>query len=288
MVVYASRFLRLAEPPMDGPDVLEVQKRLKELGYKVNPTGIYDVPTDAAVREFQTNTGLMVDGIVGPDTWNMLTTNFPMPMTRIKVGEKQQPNKVYRIAIDVIQTVLTLRLGNDIVATFPVAVGKPQTPTPLGDWKIVFKSMNPGGAFGARWMRLSVPFGGYGIHGTNNPPSIGTAASHGCVRMFNEDVIKLYDLVPVGTIVKIFGSANLGRLLTVGVAPGYDVTVLQQSLAILGYYPYDIDSYYGPQTEAAVKKFQQDNGLAPDGIVGPQTYELLQERLDIASGNQEP
>lgn len=287
-MVYATRFLRLTEPLMDGPDVLEVQKRLKDLGYKINPTGIYDVATEAAVREFQTNTGLLVDGIVGPDTWNNLTTYFQMPMTRVKVGEKQQPNKTYRIAIDVIQKILTLRLGNDVVATFPVAVGKPQTPTPLGDWKIVFKALNPGGPFGARWMRLSIPFGGYGIHGTNNPPSIGTAASHGCVRMFNEDVIKLYDLVPVGTPVKIYGSANLGRLLSVGVEPGYDITVLQQSLAILGYYPYDIDGFYGPQTEAAVKKFQQDNGLTPDGMVGPQTYELIQQRLDMASGNQEP
>lgn len=287
-MVYASRFLRLAEPPMDGPDVLEVQKRLKELGYKINPTGIFDAATDTVVREFQTNTGLMVDGIVGPDTWNMLITSFQMPMTRVKVGDKQQPNKTYRIAIDVIQKILTLRLGNDIVATFPVAVGKPQTPTPLGDWKIVYKAMNPGGAFGARWMRLSIPFGGYGIHGTNNPPSIGTAASHGCIRMFNEDVIKLYDLVPIGTSVKIYGSANLGRLLSAGIEPGYDITVLQQSLAILGYYPYDIDGYFGPQTEVAVKKFQQDNGLSPDGIVGPQTYELLQQKLDIATGNEEP
>ncbi|MGE5380707.1 MAG: peptidoglycan-binding protein, partial [Methylocystaceae bacterium] len=37
-----------------------------------------------------------------------------------------------------------------------------------------------------------------------------------------------------------------------------------------------------------VKKFQQDNGLTPDGIVGPQTYEVLQQRMDMTTGNQEP
>lgn len=273
---------------MEGPDVLEVQKRLKDLGYKINPTGIYDAATAGVVREFQSSNGLLVDGVVGPDTWTQLAGGFQMPAARVRVGERQQPPKTYSIAIDVIQKILTLRLGGDIVATFPVAVGKPETPTPLGNWKIVLKSMNPGGPFGVRWMRLSIPFGGYGIHGTNNPPSIGTAASHGCIRMYNEDVIKLYDLVPVGTSVKIFGNANLGRILKVGVAPGYDVTVLQQNLAILGYFPYDVDSYYGPQTEAAVKKFQQDNGLTPDGIVGPQTYEVLQQRMDMTTGNQEP
>jgi len=286
-VVYASRFLRVADPLMEGPDVLEVQKRLKDLGYKITPSGVYDPATEAVVREFQNDYGIMVDGVVGPDTWNQLTTSFQMPQARIKVGEKQQ-NRIYRISVDVVQKILTLTLGNDVVATFPVAVGKPQTPTPLGDWKIVLKTVNPGGPFGARWMRLSITFGGYGIHGTNNPASIGKAASHGCIRMFNEDVIKLYDLVPVGTPVKVFGRVDLGRLLKTGVEPGYDVSVVQQNLAILGYYRFDVDSFYGEQTQEAVRRFQQDIGLSPDGIVGPQTYEKLQQRVDIAAGNEEP
>lgn len=54
-------------------------------------------------------------------------------------------------------------------------------------------------------MRLSVPNGGYGIHGTNNPGSVGRAVSHGCVRMHNEDVIQVYQTVPLGTLVTITG-----------------------------------------------------------------------------------
>ena len=45
---------------------------------------------------------------------------------------------------------------------------------------------------------------GYLIHGTNSELSIGEAVSHGCVRMFNEDVARLYALVPIGTPIYIF------------------------------------------------------------------------------------
>ena len=61
--------------------------------------------------------------------------------------------------------------------------------------------MNPGGPYGTRWMGLSAR--GYGIHGTNNPSSIGTKASNGCIQMFNDDVNELYSQVPIGTTVII-------------------------------------------------------------------------------------
>lgn len=61
--------------------------------------------------------------------------------------------------------------------------------------------MNPGGPFSARWMGLNRK--GYGIHGTNNPSSIGNAVSHGCIRMYNKNVVELFNLVGVGTVVRI-------------------------------------------------------------------------------------
>ncbi len=89
-----------------------------------------------------------------------------------------------------------------LVKTYPVAIGKPSTPTPLGAFTIVNKQLNPGGPFGTRWMGLSQPH--YGIHGTNNPSSIGTAASNGCIRMFNSDVEELFSMTGVGTEVRIY------------------------------------------------------------------------------------
>ncbi len=89
---------------------------------------------------------------------------------------------------------------------FPVAVGKPSTPTPTGNYSVISKIVNPGGILGTRWMGLSIPNGSYGIHGTSKPSSIGTYASHGCIRMYNHDVEKIFPLVSIGTPVIISGS----------------------------------------------------------------------------------
>ncbi|MNG23774.1 putative L,D-transpeptidase YkuD [compost metagenome] len=75
------------------------------------------------------------------------------------------------------------------------------TKTPKGEFRIINKQANPGGPFGVLWMGLSKPH--YGIHGTNDPSSIGREVSHGCIRMYNEDVLQLSDLVPLGTKVTI-------------------------------------------------------------------------------------
>jgi lipoprotein-anchoring transpeptidase ErfK/SrfK len=69
--------------------------------------------------------------------------------------------------------------------------------------KIVNRAIKPGGPFGARWLGLNAPNGDYGIHGTNNPSSIGKNISNGCIRMYNNAVIELSNLVTTGTQVNI-------------------------------------------------------------------------------------
>jgi lipoprotein-anchoring transpeptidase ErfK/SrfK len=96
---------------------------------------------------------------------------------------------------------LTLYENNYLLRQFPVAVGKAATPTPHGQFNIANKAMHPGGVFGSRWLGLSAPQ--YGIHGTNNPSSIGQSISKGCIRMHNSDVEQLYNLIDVGTPVYI-------------------------------------------------------------------------------------
>ena len=88
-----------------------------------------------------------------------------------------------------------------LIKEYPIAIGKPSTPTPQGVFTIINKQLDPGGPYGTRWLGLSKK--GYGIHGTNAPESIGTAASNGCIRMFNSDVEDLFDITNTGTVVRI-------------------------------------------------------------------------------------
>jgi lipoprotein-anchoring transpeptidase ErfK/SrfK len=107
---------------------------------------------------------------------------------------------------------------------FPVAVGMPAYPTPLGSFTIVNKRRNPwwyppdepwaagaspippgpGNPLGTRWMGLSRP--GVGIHGTYNSGSVGTSASHGCIRMHIASAEWLFERVRIGTPVWIVSS----------------------------------------------------------------------------------
>jgi len=86
--------------------------------------------------------------------------------------------------------------GKKLLKTYPIATGKILFPTPQGTYNIINKQPNPGGPFGVLWMGLSKPH--YGIHGTNNPASIGKNVSHGCIRMYNQDILELSSLVPIG------------------------------------------------------------------------------------------
>ncbi len=88
-----------------------------------------------------------------------------------------------------------------LLKTYPIAVGKMLTPTPTGEYTIINKQPDPGGPYGTMWMGLSRPH--YGIHGTNDPSSIGKNVSKGCIRMYNKDVNELATLVPIGTNVWI-------------------------------------------------------------------------------------
>lgn len=105
--------------------------------------------------------------------------------------------------IDVSTSQHQLKLFDDnvLIKTYPIAVGRILTPTPTGSYTIINKQKNPGGPFGDFWMGLSQPH--YGIHGTNQPSSIGKDVSHGCIRMFNQDVLDLSSRVSVGTKVTI-------------------------------------------------------------------------------------
>jgi len=96
-----------------------------------------------------------------------------------------------------------------LVKTYPVALGRVGMTTPSRVWRIGIKyHTSPGSVYGPRKMRLfkrvspsGYAFTAYGIHGTNQEWVIGTRASHGCIRMYNRDILELFPQVPVGTMV---------------------------------------------------------------------------------------
>ena len=119
------------------------------------------------------------------------------------------------IVINLPSRMLELYSGNTLVKEYPVAIGKIATPTPLGKFVVIDKEINPiwtpkgpessvpsgpDNPLGYRWIGF---FELYGIHGTNAPWSIGQAASNGCIRMKEEHVEELFEVVPYGTPIKI-------------------------------------------------------------------------------------
>jgi lipoprotein-anchoring transpeptidase ErfK/SrfK len=107
----------------------------------------------------------------------------------------------YRIIVDLSDRKLHLLSDDRVVKTYPVGLGAIASATPNGRFTIINKAPNPGGPYGAFWMGLSKPH--YGIHGNNDPSSIGKRVSHGCIRMHNKDVRELAAKVPIGTEVRI-------------------------------------------------------------------------------------
>lgn len=107
-----------------------------------------------------------------------------------------------QITISLRKKELTLKTATETIYTFPIAIGKPQTPTPKGIWHIQNKKqLTDIGVYGTHWLGLDDP--GYGIHGTNQPELIGQEVSAGCIRMRNADIQYLFAQVSIGTPVII-------------------------------------------------------------------------------------
>lgn len=119
------------------------------------------------------------------------------------------------VLIDLSARTLTVTLGQEVVVTTTVAIGAPDVPTPTGRFYVVDKlsTGSDDSAYGPFAFGLSgysetlTEFAGgdgqIGIHGTNQPSSIGEAVSHGCVRVPNDVDAELNDLLPLGTPVTI-------------------------------------------------------------------------------------
>ena len=126
---------------------------------------------------------------------------------------------IRRVVVSIPDRKLAVIEGDAVVAKFPVAVGASESPSPTGEFRIVSRVSNPtyyrpgtvipsgkDNPVGTRWVGLSQK--GYGIHGTNAPRSVGRAASHGCIRLRNRDMERLFTMVRIGDAVQIHGERD--------------------------------------------------------------------------------
>jgi len=136
------------------------------------------------------------------------------------VAQVQAPVRLPRtVLVSIPDRKLAVMEGGEVIASFPVAVGAEESPSPTGEFQIVNRVSNPtyyrpgtvipsgkDNPVGTRWIGLSQK--GYGIHGTNAPRSVGHAASHGCIRLRNRDVERLFNMLRVGDTVEIRGERD--------------------------------------------------------------------------------
>jgi lipoprotein-anchoring transpeptidase ErfK/SrfK len=139
------------------------------------------------------------------------------PQIAAKTSARQRTRRV--VLVSLADRRLAVIEDGSVLAYFPVAVGAAASPSPTGEFEIVNRVANPAyyhagivldasenSPVGTRWIGLNVK--GYGIHGTNAPRSIGRAASHGCIRLTNRDVERLYAMLRVGDVVEIRGERD--------------------------------------------------------------------------------
>ena len=181
-------------------------------------------------------------------------------------------NKDYIIFIDINELSLSLldKETKTLVKKYPIAIGKKETPSPIGNWRITSKALKDG-PFGGYWLGLNAPWDTFGIHGTSNPGSIGSLASNGCIRMYNANIKEVFYAVNYDTPVIIYsGPSWLFSPYARDIKPndkGTDVYYVQRTLKYLNYYSGTVDGIYGYPLELAVKKYKEEHQMDDTPII---------------------
>lgn len=220
-------------PGAHGPAVAALRRCLHRLGYVENrvtdaagnmDSQYFDDTLARAVADFQASHDMTPDGVVGPATWRRLY-NLPMqngyvdgagwtmrsrtlsPWTLSSVDTAAAHG--VHVHVSVAERRLALHTWTETAAgtgqwdllLFPIAVGRPTSPTRPGRYIVRERIHHPGRPLGTRWIRLKPD--SCCIHGTDEPWTIGFAVTPGCIRMYNKDVELVFDRVPPDTPVVI-------------------------------------------------------------------------------------
>ena len=182
---------------------------------------VYDKPEGRLVRSLANPTveGQWLNVLVVERAGLWLRVRLPVRPNGttgwVRLSDVAQYDAPLHVVVQLCAHRLTVFRGGKAVWAQPVAVGAPRTPTPKGDFYVDFVTpMRYGGAYGPYLLSVAGfsdvlhqfgknGIGQIGIHGTNRPSSIGTSASHGCVRLRNDALLALVKMVAAGTPVTI-------------------------------------------------------------------------------------
>ena len=252
-------------PPIDGVtmrsgdvgyQVTALQESLKALGYYTAAiTGSYDTATFVAVKHFQEDKHLTVDGVAGPKVQAALNAMI----------DPTQPPEIQIAAVTA-------------------------TPAPITADNVVVLRKGTRGLAVTRLQERLVALGYYSV----TPDGIYDDDDIAAVRAFQqksgltvdgvaglETQLMLYSsnaisaiATPAPSAAVTASGANTSVTLRIG-SSGSDVNLLQARLTTLKYFSETIDGKFGTKTAAAVAAFQKDNGLTADGVAGPQTLSAI-------------
>lgn len=171
---------------------------------------------DGAALDRKALRAAIAEALVDPRAGRRVAARIRVVAPKVSTADLRERYPVH-LTVDLAERRLRLYRDLELVRVYPVAIGDPRYPTPRGHHTIVNKAADPswhvpnsdwaGDLAGtivppgpdnpivARWLGIHA---GAGIHGTRDLGSLGRAASHGCIRMAEADVIDLYDRVPVG------------------------------------------------------------------------------------------
>lgn len=228
----------ISEPLVTGPEKVEAVTEAKTIPGEnilwVEPPRIPSTPVESPVSRvnlgFEDLEKMTIEHEIKPgETLSEIAQQYDTAMgLLVRLNHVADPNKIrvgkkikvlqgpFRMLIHKKKKTLSVFLKDLHIKTYDVAVGKSDS-TPEGTFSIVdkmvepvwtdpytrlqIKAGDPRYPLGTRWLQFAEY--GYGIHGTNDPSSIKTEASFGCIRMLNADVEEVYDMVSIGSEVVV-------------------------------------------------------------------------------------
>lgn len=246
--------------------VRAIQERLSELGYEISTDGIFGEETEKALRDFQNDKGILVDGVVGKETLGKLTS------AKRKESNPADPG------LDAVERVVSA--GRPQPARRTRGLGRVRANQRAGGStsavraarKAKNKAAGTSGQGGAGGPEKG-PHGGIIDPVTGKERATSSTGPIGSTQLKQPNNMSFEEMHPRGEA----GTSSGGKFVKKGDS-GAQVSQVQRKVSGKGKGKLKIDGKFGPKTEAAVRRYQRKAGITVDGIVGPETRQAFRKR----------